>query len=69
MPAEIIVDRFRMAALRYTGDDPGLLAASKLPLHAGLASRVRCMILNGSSDETVDLYIDGWIEASDGGER
>jgi len=61
------VDRFGADGLpAYQGDDPGLRAASKLPLRAGLATRVRCMIENGSTDETVDRYIEGWIQSAGG---
>lgn len=54
-------DSTKIAEPLYTGDDAGLLAASRLPREAGLATRVRTMIEAGSSDQTVDRYIEGWI--------
>ena len=49
---------------RYTGDDPALLAISKLPLQASLATRVRTMIEAGASDLFVDCYIAAWIDSA-----
>jgi hypothetical protein len=58
--------KFRqMPPLRDTSD-PGLLAISKLPLQAGLATRVRTMIEAGSTDQAIDIYIEAWIESASG---
>jgi hypothetical protein len=59
------IDRFRPSnPLRYSGDDPGLLAIARLPLQAGLATRVRTMIEAGSTDQIVDVFIAAWIESA-----
>jgi hypothetical protein len=65
--ADIIdaVTLFRPAdPLRYSGDDPGLIAISRLPLQAGLATRIRTAIEAGWKDEDCDRYIEGWIESA-----
>lgn len=65
--SEIIdaVDRFRAGEpLRELPNDPGLRAIQRLPMQAGLATRVRTMIDAGSTDEAIDRYIEGWIESA-----
>jgi hypothetical protein len=59
------VSRFRPAEpLKYTGSDPILLALAKLPLQAGLATRVRTAIEAGATDEFVDQYVESWCNSA-----
>ena len=56
--------KFRPMPPRRDITEPGLQAIATLPLQAGLATRVRTMIEAGSTDQTVDLYIEAWIDSA-----